>query len=205
MQVTTKHQRRGIQTRRRQRGYNLVEITLYAVVAAILAGVTFKAYSDGNKATQISRAARDLQTVAARVASIYPASGDFSGLGTGAPSAANCAPIVNNQAFDNTVFKTSGTGSSATAQHGFGQGYVFCAAFNLFGANDAFYLALGSISDEDCPQLVKAIQGSTKYVAIDATTVQGANGTLSPDLVGSACVNTSYTNQHFVQLVFSRT
>lgn len=190
---------------RRQRGYNLIEITLYVVIAAILAGISFRAYSDSNKASQISRVARDIQTVASRVVAIYQASGDFSGLGVGAPSAANCAPIVNNQAFDNTVFTTTGTGANATAQHGIGQGYIFCAAFNLNGANDAFYLALGSISDADCPQVVNAIQGSVKYVAIDATTVQSANGVLSPSAVGTACGSSSYTNQHLVQLVFSRT
>ena len=204
MQVTTKHQRRGIQTRRRQRGYNLVEITLYAVVAAILAGVTFKAYSDSNKATQIGQAARDLQTVAARIVSIYPSSGDFSAIGS-TLSTTNCATAVNNQAFANTVFRTSGTGSSAVAQHFFGQGYVTCSAFNLSGASDAFILGLTTISDKDCPQIVKAVQGSVRMALVDSTTVQGYATPLAPDTVGTACQSTSYTNNHTLQFVFART
>lgn len=201
MQPFTKFHQIATTTRRRQRGYNLIEITLYVVIAAILAGISFKAYSDSNKASQIGQASRDLQTVASRVISIFPASSDFSAMGS-TVSYTNCALAVNNQAFANTVFPTSGTGSSAVAQHPFG-GYITCGAFSFNGSNDGFVLGFTTINDKDCPQIVKAVQGSVRYMMIDSTVAQSNTTALNPATVGTACQGGN-TNNHTLQFVFTR-
>jgi len=191
-------------TKFQQRGFDLIQVSLYALLAAGIIAVAFRYYRSNQRAQQVQQTATDLQTVAAKTASLFPAGTDYAAMG--AVSAANCALAIQNQAFANSAFLViaGAAGGGPTVNHPFDSGAVQCGATQLVVANDGFRIQLLALTDQICADLVRSAQGGSRRILVDAVVVQPLNGPLVPATLGAQCSAAAAADNHTVAFDFGR-
>ena len=202
VESTAKRNARG-RTKYQQMGSDLIQVSLYALLAAGMIAVAFRYYRSNQRSQQVQHTATDLQNAAAKIAALFPAGTDFAAMG--AVSAANCVLPIQNQAFAHTSFLVAASGAAATVNHAFDSGAVQCGATTLVSANDGFRIQLLGLTDEICADVVRNAQGGARRILVDTVVVQPLNGPLVPATLGTQCSAAANVDNHTVAFDFGRT
>jgi len=176
--------RTGKGKRKAQRGFTLLEIgvaiTIIALLAGILLGVVPKLMVGGrvtSATNEFAAASADIKAAAAKKGSATP----FTSIST-----AQFAGVMKG----GSVFKTVGSGSTATLTHGlsyYSTGNTVTVASANSGAS--YEVTINAANNFTCPKFVAGIEDGAQKIVINSTTVKDVSAGTDFDFLvaGTAC------------------
>jgi type IV pilus assembly protein PilA len=174
----------SIKSPRNQAGFTLIElgvVTVLLVIALIFLFPFFKQLIDESKTPA---AAGDMQKISAKILA------NHSG-GNTAYTTSTSAEIAGAAAGMSSIYKTIGSGSTATVEHNFGASgaSVTFGPATITNTDDAGLITINDASKGTCPGLPSALQKVAQVMTVNGTSVKAAGGTYDAAAASAACVS----------------
>lgn len=172
----------------RRKGVTLIEITLVLALAAIVAFVGLRAYSQAQANSKVQQAIQAVGQLRAAVESVYQGQPNYTALSAAAP---NADPGVLKALPLSLTNATPGT--AATNIVGPYRGNILVASNAITSAGDSYSVLVPNIPDDACVRIASSDFGRNTFsvsVAGAALVLPVTSAAASAACVGGAALNT---------------
>ena len=173
---------------RAQRGFTIVELLIVLAIIAFLAIIGVPWVRNIMISGQVEPTANDVQKVVAAMRQNFSGQGNTPYTNLGAPAAAT-ANFANTAAGIASSLTVTGSGATATVQHGLGAtgSQVSVASSAITTAGDSFTVTFPTVNMAACPGLANQLSKAAEVITINGTSVKAAGGTYNGGTAQNLC------------------